>query len=456
MDNGNVITDVASTPLPVEVGEALFARLPDPILVTDAKGRVTHRNPAAERLVGDADLERAFAAARRTPEQAVVIPFEEGWLEVVATRLTLGFLIRVQDVSALREREARIRQLVKATNDIIWWADPERGFVEPQEAWEEFTGQTFDEYKHWGHTNAIHPGDRERVQAAWAEAAAERRVCRCEYRVYCPAKEEYRHCMAKGVPLLRRDGTIREWIGTLTDIHELKAAQEALAALNRELEERVRERTGELEAFTYTVSHDLRAPLRGLIANSLILQESHPDLEEDSRRRLDRLVYNARHLAQLVDDLLEMTRLKRHRIERSRVDVSAVAESVCDTLGSTRGTPEHRFEVQAGLVADADPHLLRLALICLVDNAIKFSPQGGLIQVGEEEGRLVVRDHGIGFDPEYTERIFQPFERLHRHEFPGTGAGLANVKWIAERHGGVCGASPREGGGSEFWLTVST
>lgn len=459
------------------VGDVLFDGLPDALLVLSQKLEVLRANPSAIRLFPDLQklpstfLEGCSLAAQMQSDSVVLQKDDgSGWLELSASAVDESdFLVRVRDVTelkafeqALKQRDERARLIVKATNEVIWWADPQRGFIEPQDAWEDFTGQTFDEYKHWGHVVAIHPEDRDRVQNAWMEASAEKRVCTCEYRVYCPAKGEYRHCYAKGVPVLDETGELREWVGTLTDIHDLKLTQAALQKLNSELEDRVEERTAalqasirELEGVTHAISHDLRTAMRGVLTNAVTLERSaHPYSQEESES-LRRLMFGTRRLSELVDGLLVLNRLSRAELELDDLDLSLLASNVSEQVSSIYEDRHLRFNVQPGMRVTADSTQLELAITNLIENAAKFSPNGGLIEIGQRDGAFFVRDQGIGFNVQYAERIFEPFQRLHREEeFPGTGIGLANVARVMERHGGRVWAESTPGQGSCFWFCL--
>lgn len=456
-----------TTSLPPKVGELLFERLPDALLLLSAEGEIVRRNAAAESLKNDLAEIVGQSSSQRPTE---IRSSDGGWMEVTAEPVDGGFLIRIRDISKLKEAEAAVRRrderarlIIKSTNDILWWADPERGFVEPQEPWEEFTGQKFDEYKHWGHVLAIHPDDRDRVQAAWFAAAAEKRVCTCEYRVYCPGKGEYRHCLARGVPMLDSEGEICEWVGTLCDIHDLKMAQAALAELNHDLEVRVRERTDELklaiqelESLTYACSHDLRSYIRGVIANCRFLQETCESLDEESTAIVAQISGNAMRLAQLVDDLLAFSRLRREPIAFERVDVTKLVREAVSSIPAREGVT---FRIEEPMFIRADASLMRNALFCLLDNASKFSPQGGEVAVSlrREGDRSVLRveDPGIGFDEAFLPRALLPFERLQNdRRFSGTGIGLAKVQWIVERHGGSLNGRSSLGRGSTFEIVL--
>lgn len=240
-------------------------------------------------------------------------------------------------------------------------------------------------------------------------------------------------------------------------------------ALNQTLEQRVVERTRqleranrELEAFTYTVSHDLKAPLRGMAGFAQALQEDCPDrLDAAGHRYLSRIQTGARRMADLIDDLLRYSRIERREVRYEPVALPSLFGQICEELGDElRG---RRLEVRLELAADtveAEPEGLRQAMINLVSNAVKFSrPDGGTIVIRTErhDGEVVlsVADSGIGFDMKYHDRIFQIFERLHRQEeYAGTGVGLAIVRKVAERHGGRAWAVSDVGKGSTFYLAL--
>jgi PAS domain S-box-containing protein len=249
----------------------------------------------------------------------------------------------------------------------------------------------------------------------------------------------------------------------------LQKSEESLRALASELETRVLERTRELEAankemegFTYSVSHDLRAPLRAIVSSSMILKEDFTThLPPDAVELLERQASAAQRLAKLIDDLLRLSRVSRADMKFQIVDVSQLAGDIADSLLQRNPDSRVEFAVQPKMVALADPQLLKLALENLMDNAQKFSPDGGVVSVGatELDGETVfyVKDHGIGFDAKYSGKLFLPFERLVRDEdFPGTGIGLANVKRIVERHSGRIWAEGSVGKGATFFFTLAT
>ncbi|MGV3618998.1 MAG: sensor histidine kinase [Fimbriimonas sp.] len=250
---------------------------------------------------------------------------------------------------------------------------------------------------------------------------------------------------------------------TLTDITDRNAAFRFAQHMNETLERRVEERTEELlalnrelEGFCYSVSHDLRAPLRGMnSASQMIIQDYGDRIPDEAHGELKRITRNATRLAQLMDDLLAFSRLGRQEMRVQPIDLTVLGRSIAEDYAN-EGVA---VQVDEGLVAEGDPSLLRLMLGNLIGNAVKFSRGRPdpmvVVGRGEEAGTFVVRDNGIGFKPEYAEKIFLPFERLHtEQEFPGTGIGLANVERIVRRHGGRVWAHGRPGAGADFYFRL--
>lgn len=255
------------------------------------------------------------------------------------------------------------------------------------------------------------------------------------------------------------------------DVSEQRETESELRALNRKLEKRVRERTAELEAanreltaFSYSVSHDLRAPLRTIhgFAQALI-EDCGDQLDEAGVDYLQRIQNASRRMGDLINDLLYLSRVTRTDLVRQKADLSAMAREALAMLQEDNSERDVSFFVQPNLFAYCDPGLLRVVLENLLANAWKFTAGVsdarivlGMEQQGMRGPVFFVRDNGIGFDMAFADRLFQPFERLHPEEaYRGNGIGLATVSRIVQRHGGRLWVEAAVGQGATFYFTVA-
>jgi signal transduction histidine kinase len=254
------------------------------------------------------------------------------------------------------------------------------------------------------------------------------------------------------------------------EVSERRRAEEEVLRLNAELEKRVAERTaqleytnGELEAFCYSVSHDLRAPLRAIDGFSQALIEDFPkDVPEDAQRFLKRIRSSTQRMGQLIEDLLNLSKVSRGELQRQDVDLAGVARLVVEDLQQRDPSRKVEISIWDGMQANADPRLLRAAFENLIGNAWKFTSkaQQARIEIGVlrdgAQASFFVRDNGAGFDMAYADKLFGAFQRLHSaNEYQGTGIGLATVQRIVHRHGGRIWADAKPGKGAVFFFTLT-
>jgi PAS domain S-box-containing protein len=258
----------------------------------------------------------------------------------------------------------------------------------------------------------------------------------------------------KKVPLVDAAGIPRYLLGISHDITERKRAD----ALLRAAKETVENANRELEAFAYSIAHDLRAPLRGILGYSAaILEDVGDKLEGQPREYLTRMQDAAARMATLIEELLGLARVTQADLVRSHVDLTAIAHS---TIGGLQHTDKDRnveVVIQPELFVEADPHMMAIVLENLLHNAWKFTAkrEAARIEIGQVGNAFFVRDNGAGFDPQYGDQLFGVFRRLHMQEdFAGTGIGLATVARIIHRHNGQVWAEGQLGKGATFFFTV--
>ena len=430
-----------------------------PALIDDLRRGVRIEHYETERLTKDG--RRIFVSLTLSPIKN-------------AMDYVMGVSVIARDISerklsekALALSEERYRSLVFASSQIVWRTNPQGEVEEDIPLWREFTGQSLEQIKGRGWIDALHPDDRDRTADVWARSVRTRSFYSTEYRLR-RKDGEYRYMEVHGVPVLEKDGFIWEWVGTAADITEGVRAEEEIRLLNEKLEKRVVERTAELqaankelEAFAYSVSHDLRAPLRAVDGFSrILLDEYAPQLPAEAQHYLQVARNNAVQMGSLIDDLLSFSRLSRQPLRKQSV---APADLVRLALDDLRPEQENRkIELVIGELptCEADPHLLRQVFVNLLSNAFKYTRTRPVarIEVASADGSVYhVRDNGVGFDMRYQDKLFGVFQRLHASDtYEGTGVGLAIVQRIVHRHGGKIWADAALNQGATFYFTLDS
>ncbi len=437
------------------------------------------------------DLDRARREVDEHRQRLAVL-LESRTLELERATEHLRSEIVARDRADAQVRElARQRQLALDAARLGWWHyDPATRLAQYDLRYVEIFGVSGHERPNDEILRLLHPDDlptvRAKVEAALDPVSPQPYLA--EYRLNRPDGQQ-RWVEAHGLAVFEGEGGARHatsLVGTVADITERKRDEQRQRDINAELERLVAERTAglaaansELEAFAYSVSHDLRAPLRAIDGFSTLLLEEHTASLDDEGRRLFQIVRtNARNMAELIDDILSFSRLGRCGVARDVVNMQALCETVLAGLPPGSKDCELKFSVGALPMVRGDRSMIREALRNLIENAVKFTrtrktaaidisarlpddrPDG---QEPEEGAGLpppgfalfVVRDNGVGFDMRYAAKLFGVFQRLHREEeFEGTGAGLAIVKRVVTRHGGAVGARGEPGRGASFWFTL--
>lgn len=275
-------------------------------------------------------------------------------------------------------------------------------------------------------------------------------------------------CFAQTVSLIPESGRLRIYS---TDITDRRHAEDEVRRLNAGLEQRVAERTAqleaanrEMEAFSYSVSHDLRAPLRSVHGYVRMIMEDYGDrLDAEGGRLLNVVSSEARRMGQLIDDLLDFSRLGRQRMASTDIDMTSMARDEFARLTQDATQPPPRLDLRPLPATQGDPAMMRQVFVNLLGNAIKFSRHraGAVVEVGSQGGddgggvTYYVKDNGVGFDEKYRHKLFGVFQRLHsEEEFEGTGVGLALVQRVIQRHGGKVWAESKPNQGATFYFNL--
>lgn len=488
----------------------LLESISDAFFALDRDWQFTYINPQAEKLLQRspdelldrniwAEFPRFFGTIfereyRRAASDRVTIQFEEffapldKWLEVRVYPAANGLSVYLRDISdrqlaeqAVEESHQLLQDAIEGTTDAIFMKDLEGRYVMLNSVVAEIIGKPKAEIIGRDDTEffpieiaqQVQAVDRRIMTTGITEELEEIVPVQGELRTYFSVKSVRRNCQGAVVGL----------IGFARDISDRKQEQALLQELNQNLEQRVAERTAqleatnkELEAFSYSVSHDLRAPLRGIDGFSLALLERYTgQLDEKGKHYLQRIRAASQRMGELIEDLLRLSRVTRSEMQFRTVDLSAIIQKLASELQQTQPERVVEWAIAPHITAQADLQLIQVLFENLLSNAWKFTARKKTTQI--EFGKLspkqlefsterpvspftssevyFIRDNGAGFDMAYVAKLFGAFQRLHTEdEFPGNGIGLATVRRIILRHGGQIWAESTVEQGTTFFFTL--
>ncbi|MEK8090033.1 PAS domain S-box protein [Thermithiobacillus plumbiphilus] len=372
----------------------------------------------------------------------------------------------VEDITEYKNAEAAMRaehllreKIMENASNAIFAVDESGCFLMLNPAMEEMTGYSRQELMKAPFTLMFDDGAQLRAKALFQQVLKGGRVLRQEL-VIQRKGGTHRHVIFSAAPVMDRDRIAS--IITAEDITERKLAEDAIRQMNATLEQRVAERTADLESFSYSVSHDLRAPLRAIDGFSLVVLEDFGEcLGEEGAAYLRRVRAASQHMGHVIDTMLNLARLGRQALQPRSLNLSAMAQKILDRLQRCEPARKLEWRIMEGVYGQGDPDMIGLVLENLIGNAWKFTRQQprpciefGTIEV-QGMRAYFVRDNGAGFDMQFINKLFEPFHRLHgKEEFEGSGVGLATVQRIIHRHGGEIWAEGAVGQGATFYFTL--
>ncbi|MGE3345998.1 MAG: PAS domain-containing protein [Ramlibacter sp.] len=359
---------------------------------------------------------------------------------------------RVRERSeALAQQEALFQAAAEQAPQVMWIVNPKGAVTYLNRAWYELVGGVAPKWLGHEWTEAVAPEDVAEMRRQWLEVNQTGGVFSGLRRVH--ARDGTLHTLSyRASPVRGAQGEVTSWIGMDADITEIKAIEAALRRSN-----------SELEAFSYSVSHDLRSPLRVIDGFSLLLsRQLPPDASEKAHIYIGRIRAGVEQMGQLIESLLALARISHSSLRPHAVDLSRVATDVVARLRAREPERHVVIAIAPGLLVRGDEGFLKIAMENLIANAWKFSSRraDAMIRVGRidkpgSDPVYFVADNGAGFDMAYADKLFGTFQRLHSaSEFPGTGVGLATVKRVIERHEGRVWAESRPDNGATFFFTL--
>jgi PAS domain S-box-containing protein len=482
----------------------LFDRNPDGVFVVDPTGRFLVVNPASEVISGytsDELLQKNFIELcapdqlakttklfQRNVRELSYAQLEtamirkdgtrvELWIagepivhdkEVVSLHCTARDITeRSRILSALKESEVQFRTLADSIPHLAWWADEGGNIVWYNQRWYEYTGTTPEQMRGWGWQSVHDPDMLPQVLERWNDCLASGEAFEMEFPLR-GADGRYRWFLTRIMPLRDSTGKVLRWFGTNTDVSETREAREILTRSKQDLERLVSERTaklqelvGELEHFSYTITHDMRAPLRAMKGFAEVVDELSVDASAEVRQFVRRIMVAAERMDALIRDGLNYSRAVRQELPLEPIDSGALLRGMLDSYPELQPS-KAQITVEGELpTVMANEAGLTQCFSNLLGNAVKFVAAGQTPQVKiwaeprQDWTRIWVADQGIGIPPLMLARIFDMFSR-GSNTYEGTGIGLALVRKVVQRMGGKVGVESEEGKGSRFWIELKT
>ena len=396
-------------------------------------------------------------------EQGQVIEFQSVGRDITELRQTLLELEHSRE--HLQESEARYRLVVDSQSELICRYRPDTILTFVNEAYCRYFHKTREELIGQSYLPFVPPEFRTKIRAYLSTLNKDKPVDTIEVQVNS-TNGEIRWQRWTTQVSFDEQGQINEIQAIGKDVTEIRQAELELVRYREHLEDMVAIRTADLEAsnkemesFSYAVAHDLRTPLRAITSYSQVLMlDASQKLNEDEQNSLNRIIAAGKYMAQLIDDILNLSKISRSELHLETVDISAQCRHVMKVLNQSEPQRTVNWNIKPGIKVWADHKAVSLIVDNLLENAWKFTrhnPQAA-IEVGltHERGMDVffVKDNGVGFDMQYAARLFREFERLHGKDFEGSGIGLATVRHIVERHGGSVWARAVQGEGATFYV----
>jgi PAS domain S-box-containing protein len=461
--------------LPIILYTASYTSAADEAFALDLGADKFIRKPASAQVLADVLREVTTQARYRQPrlirltQKAEVLKL---YSERLVSKLEERNILLTAQTASLTDSQQKLDAIIQSVDGIVWECDAHTfqvTFVSQQA--ERLLGYACErwikEENFW--VDHIHPEDREQTLNFCIKATAEKKNFELDYRMLAADGRVF--WFRDIVTVVLETNRPTKLRGLLVNITERKQAQEEILRINASLEERVQQRTAQLQvanqelaAFSYSVSHDLRSPLNTIhgFGNLLDKEIIASGASERSKHYLDRIRAGTVQMGELIDALLSLALVAQTNLRRDSVDLSAMAQTVLSGYQEREPRRAVQLDIQPGLLVQGDPSLLLQVLANLLGNAWKFSAKQAhsKISFGHEKNRAdetlyFVRDNGAGFDMAYSDKLFSPFQRLHSvSEFVGTGIGLAIVHKIIMRHGGKVWAESTPGHGATFYFTL--